>query len=641
MIPVRALGFGVSDLEERRFADASMSVQFIVLFRDDDDNKDDSCKSLLYHDLTQHVLSTNDKEQKIGIIKGMWRFSNEFSRNGKYCHFELESYSMIVLEVEPSYYCAIGFDSAYSSQWPKYLVQLSHCYQYFVMQQGKMRHIKDKTLSGLLNEHFIPYWDEVNLIPDYFLMQDINTAIDDRMFPCCQFSDALDGVSEVKEWQNYLKNNIILSQENYSNVKDVCIYHLPKNNNNTKEYGFVTNFDPQFRSLPVLSNWLVGIDSMYGTVSSHGLAGTMSLAETERQIELEAEEAQHAQPTNMKTVWDNVTLPISFTMDALKDIGQLTGVSNSLSLFTNMKPTWNPWSSSTENSANSTKNDEKDEYSWLISPLNPSFLPKVYQMRNFYLQFDTWSQYNVLFWKFKEVIAAVIIEPEFKRISEESFLMKLQEDLWNGISLFYENPGFEKRHCSFDYTILYKEESKYYSSIPFWKNGLDESDNALKLVIKGLDETLHFLTNNANRKSSIATVTEVGHDMSLTDHTVPTGPSGKEGDADQSTKNGTSIFGKLSESQLLELNKKLLIILGNRTLTTSYKDANSKERMIKLNNGLMVYLFENNTKLVLIVKNWFIDSQPKIRSKRSINMIESLGKDVTSWWNRIKDHEPM
>lgn len=159
---------------------------------------------------------------------------------------------------------------------------------------------------------------------------------------------------------------------------------------------------------------------MYGTVSSHGLAGTMSLTETEQQIELDAEEAHHEQPPNIKTVWDNVTLPITFTMDALKDIGQLTGVSNSLSLFTNMKPSWNLWSSSSENGAGSAKLDDKDEYSWLISPLNPSFLPKVYQMRKFYLQFDDWSQYNILFWKFKDVIVAVIVDPSFKKISEES-----------------------------------------------------------------------------------------------------------------------------------------------------------------------------------------------------------------------------
>ncbi|QEU60687.1 Ccz1 [Kluyveromyces lactis] len=618
-----------------------MSVQFIVLFRDDDDNKNDSCKLLLYHDLTEHMLSTNEKEQKIGIIKGMWRFSNEFSHNNEYCHVELDSYSMLVLEVEPSYYLALGFENTYNSQWPKYKVRLSQCYQFFAMQHGKMQDIEDKTLSGLLNEHFIPFWDEINLIPDYFLMQDINTAIDDKMFPCCQFADALNCISEVKDWQNYLKNNVLLSEENYLNIKDVCVYHLPKNNKNTKEYGFITNFDPQFKSLPTLSNWLVGIDSMYGTVSSHGLAGTMSLTETEQQIELDAEEAHHEQPPNIKTVWDNVTLPITFTMDALKDIGQLTGVSNSLSLFTNLKPSWNLWSSSSENSAGSAKLDDKDEYSWLISPLNPSFLPKVYQMRKFYLQFDDWSQYNILFWKFKDVIVAVIVDPSFKKISEESFLMKLQEELWNGISLFYENTGFEKRQCSFDYTILFKEEGKYYSSIPRWKNGLDESDTALKLVIKGLDETLQFLTNNANRKSSVATVTEVWHDMSLTEHPIPSDPSKGEDGTEKSDKSESSIFSKLNESQLVELNKELMVILGTRSLTAWYKDANTKERMLKLNNGLMVYLLENNRKLVLIIKNWFIDSQQKTKSKRSTDMIESLGKDVSTWWNRIKDHEPL
>ena len=625
-----------------------MSVQSIILFRDDEHNTEDTCKLLLYHDLSGKILSTNDKEQRIGIIKGMWRFSNEFSKDGVVCHIELEAYSMVVLEVDPSYYLTIAFDSTYDDQWQKYSTRLNQCYQFFAMQNGRMATIEDKKLSRLLNEHFIPFWDEINLIPDYFVMQDINCSLGENLFPRCQFRDALDSVNEVKEWQTFLKNNILLSQENYPNIKDICLYHAPQDNKDSKKYGFVANFDPQFKSLPVLSNWILGIDAMYGTITSHGLAGTMSLAETEQQIELDAEETEPESASNIRTVWDNVTLPITFTMDAIKDIGQLTGVSNSLSLFTDIKPTWNPlqWSRGTEAGSLNAKNDKGgDEYSWLISPLNPSFLPKVYQMRTFYLEFDSWKQYNVIFWKFKDILAAVIIDSQFTKINEEPFLMRLQEDLWSGMSLFYENPGFEERPCSFDYTIVYKEENMYYSSIPMWKNGLDEDENAFKLVIKGLDDTLQFLKNNANRKTSVATVTEVGHNMMLTEHKIPS-----EADNMKSSKvgdNGSwgrSIFNKVNEKQLRELNKELMVILGSRNYTASYTEADTKESLLKLNNGLMVYLLEDNRRLVFIIKNWFEDPQQTQytkKKKEASRMIDSLGREVSRWWDQIKDHEPM
>lgn len=178
-----------------------------------------------------------------------------------------------------------------------------------------------------------------------------------------------------------------------------------------------------------------------------------------------------------------------------------------------------------------------------------------------------------------------------------------------------------------------------------WKNGLDEDENAFKLVIKGLDDTLQFLKNNANRKTSVATVTEVGHNMMLTEHKIPS-----EADDMKSSKvgdNGSwgrSIFNKVNEKQLRELNKELMVILGSRNYTASYTEADTKESLLKLNNGLMVYLLEDNRRLVFIIKNWFEDPQQTQytkKKKEASRMIDSLGREVSRWWDQIKDHEPM
>ena len=97
-----------------------MTVQFVISFRDDNDSEG-GCKLLLYHEISGKALSANDKEQKMGMIKGIWKFSNEFSENKEYCHLELDSYQMVVIQAEPSYYVCLGFQNPNSNEWSKYL----------------------------------------------------------------------------------------------------------------------------------------------------------------------------------------------------------------------------------------------------------------------------------------------------------------------------------------------------------------------------------------------------------------------------------------------------------------------------------------------------------------------------------------
>lgn len=607
-----------------------MGVRFITVFKDAGERK--TCKLLLYHELTENVLSTNEKEQKIGMIKGMWDFAGEFSGESEYCHVELESYDLVIIKTEAKYFLVLGFEDSYTNQWNQYRVRLSQCYQFFIMQYGLMGSLQDEQLTQSLNEHFIPFWDEINLIPNYFQAQNVNCLLSDKMFPCCQPKDILDSTDEVKEWETYIKTKIIHSKDNYPNIKDICIYHLPKNNKDAKRYGYLTNFNSQFKSLSTLTNWLVHLDSIYGSISSHGLAGTMSLSGTDEQIELDAHESDVESSSNLKTVWDNVTLPLNFTIDAIKDIGHLTGVSSSFSMLASLKP-WNPWGSLPDNKS-PLKDDNNDHYRWLISPSNPNFLPKVYQLRQFYLEFDEWKKYNVLFWNYKDIVAVLIFETNFEKIWEESYLMGLQEFLWNGMSLFYEQPELETRQTKFDYTIFYKEESMYYSTIPIWKNGVEEQDSALKLVIKGLDETLNFLSNNANRKSSIATVTDLNPEIIMAEDRTASEDNAEEL---ESKIKGSSMFNHLNQEQCRELRKELTVILESLSLDR-IKPATS-EKLLKLNNGLMVYLYEDNYKLAFLIKNWFNNPHPP-KSKRSTAVIESLGPDAMKWWDKMKDHEP-
>lgn len=80
------------------------------------------------------------------------------------------------------------------------------------------------------------------------------------------------------------------------------------------------------------------------------------------------------------------------------------------------------------------------------------------------------------------------------------------------------------------------------------------------------------------------------------------------------------------------------------SLQNSKKDPEyfQEERLLKLNNGILCYIRETNSKLVIIIKNWFQnDVTTKALKQRNhvgsnvskeSSLFQSLGPDVIDWW---------
>ena len=61
-----------------------------------------------------------------------------------------------------------------------------------------------------------------------------------------------------------------------------------------------------------------------------------------------------------------------------------------------------------------------------------------------------------------------------------------------------------------------------------------------------------------------------------------------------------------------------------------------EEKLIKLNNGVLCYITDDEDSIVILVKNWFdpttnspIKEETDYKKK---DLINSLGKDVMKWW---------
>lgn len=165
----------------------------------------------------------------------------------------------------------------------------------------------------------------------------------------------------------------------------------------------------------------------------------------------------------------------------------------------------------------------------------------------------------------------------------------------------------------------------------------------LELVVNGLDETLQslFLSSGNNRKSSVATITPIRTEImdESGNNKWGLGLMGGFFNKDAS-KSGPQIKSEtfldtIVVDKLLELHLDVSKFLNSLQNSRRKKDI-KEEKLIKLNNGVLCYITDDEDSIVILVKNWFdpttnspIKEETDYKKK---DLINSLGKDVMKWW---------
>lgn len=590
---------------------------------------------------------------------------------------ELDKETILVIKVEQKYFIAICLarDKQASVSSHFYLKQLWLSYRFFNLKYGLFDNCNDTKLSGLLNEHFVIFWNNIFLKPDIMIRKGLELLWDDK-FKVAEFPQMKD-----PSWESKIIQDILLAKDSYLGIKDIALYHLPKSNVpkknrlNNKTFGFMRNFTSNLETLPDLSNWIYHLHSVYDELSSHIIAGNVHYKE------LPTEDQQPATNDNTATTLrpednvtsnanfkdkflHNLTLPISFAYDAVQEVGATTGISSSMSILRDYIPRW-PMTTTQEpqesprmgmNAHNNETESELDRsrYAYLISPMCAELLPDGYKLQKLKLKFtDTDKElntYDCLFWYYNDVLAIIICHEGFSKIWDQEYLKDLSYKLSEGVRQFYEVafPTVTHHHDSvesFAYMLVTPTQIK--SSIPTCYGSHDTLDvSPLTLVINGLDS---MFTGG------------------LGNHNTDDADDGEDNDNDNERNWGVDIMGGLfgyGDSQKVTVKKKKL---EKRVRYTNFIDSmdddklwelhvmifkfleslkNSRrqdgfieERLLRLNNGVLCYIREDrgNDELVIIVKNWF--EMDTMANEGSNGLFSSLGKDVTQWWDSIREGE--
>ncbi|AJQ04707.1 AEG_G0003580.mRNA.1.CDS.1 [Saccharomyces cerevisiae] len=509
-----------------------------------------------------------------------------------------------------------------------------------------------------------------------------------------------------ESWDAIILQNILLDKKSYLGLKDILVYHLPKRTKaanresmGTKTYGLVRNFTSDLNTLPDISNWLYHLHCTYGEISSHILTGNVHFKE-ELQVEEEQERSrdtngrdeeesqeqqrrEHQETTQNNTselslserVIHNVTLPISFAYDAIHEVSTTTGVSGSLSMIMDYvpKPHW-PFISSSNKSADknnySNSNDNANSnaplmaqseavggtignsrFGFLISPLNSDLLPSSYQALKLNLNFENSKDkedfYNCLFWYFDDFLIVIVCDPDFNKICERDYLKDLSFQLCQSMECL-NNEILNSQNCdnveSFAYVIRDNATKEIDSSVPFGspKFTSDESISTLQLAINGIDQ---FINDNSNSLSlaNWNPITIMGGSNAISKKNTTEGFGNGVNDNTQKFKRKyLNFLNLMSAEKLWDLQVDVLQFLAS--LQNSKRDPEyfQEERLLKLNNGVLCYIKENNSNLIIIIKNWFQNNGTSKAAKqrnrfssdssKGSSLFQSLGRDVTDWW---------
>lgn len=665
---------------------------------------------LLYHEFESLCGSSlNDKLSRIGIIQGIWAMTQTIggAQSETEGVIELDEELIVTIFVESQFFITLCVstnkgvnDNILPGQIPSqfYVNHLWLSYKFFLLQYGTFKSfygidpcISSNKLTDLLNEHMVPFWNDIYLKPGTLIRRGLESLWHSsykraefnptKLYGVTEDESSSIPITKKQSWDSMILRDIILNEDSFPGVVDILIYNLPNFKGQQangsvarKEYGLIRNFTSDFENLPDLSNWLYHLHTSYGTISNHTITGNMHFKERVVDTEnnsLHNTNSQNSQPganshgntenntqdegiTNQETesqqtlmhnissysnkLLHNVTLPLSFTYDAVQEVGVTTGISNSVSLFKDYIPRWSSEETNTTN-RNKLRRGNIPRHGFLISPLSSDRLPKSYRVKSLNLNFTNQkeTQFNTLFWFYNDMLVLIVCKESFEKIWDTSYLIEMDNLLTKSMVKFYEevlevkDPGnIHSIDRDFAYAIVDKTSDKQAikcSIPPFLTkhliSSLDNENNTspFDLVFTGMDNLLSIDDNSPLSLNSMGNLF---------------GFSSLKGDAnkDEQAQAYDTFLTTLSDDQLWELQNEIISILESIRNSRRNKKQINEERLITLNNGLLCYIRESDQRLILIIKNWF-DMKKNQSENTKKTLLGSLGRDVTKWWEQF------
>lgn len=363
---------------------------------------------LLFHEFgDQYNCSLNEKLSRIGIIQGIWSMSHDIideeNESDTENIIELDNEIILTIFVESRFFIVLVLSNidtevttvssnnknennnlhnniSYNNiPYQFYVSHLWLSYRFFILQYGTFQSFYDKDtlntnqLTNLLNEHMIPFWNDIYLKPSTLIRRGLDTLWYES-FKCSEFNinnplkqtnvhnvnkngdniNSVDTTSNscknwhlndsVQSWDSMILRDVILNEESFPGIIDILIYNLPnvkqskfKGSILKKQYGFIRNFTNDLENLADLSNWLYHLHTSYGTISNHVITGNMHYKEravdTEDNSLYNYTNEQNNNTSNNESVNDENTNSTNGTNSS--ENPNLKNIINSLSSYSN------------------------------------------------------------------------------------------------------------------------------------------------------------------------------------------------------------------------------------------------------------------------------------------------------------------
>lgn len=647
-----------------------MLKDLIVIDPERSDSEEASYKALvLFHEFGgPGGSSTNDKLNKMGIIQGIWSLTQSFGESSGEDEkvIELDDEVILVVRVEERYFIGLTVRVVNEGNTGESIRDIPHqfymgylwlCYRFFLLHYAPLGSFTDSSkLTDALNEHMIPFWNDIYLKPETVVRQGIDT-----LWPLAlkrsELVDYVDsGVSSDDDmaWDAIINTKLLLQEDSFIGLKDILIYHLPRDNNISpsasgtnetkqgfKNFGLVQNFSHSSTSLADISNWIYHLFKQYNGLSSHVLAGNAHFTE------LPSTEygGNHAAPSHLHNdntsaeapstfgtkLLHNITLPISFAYDAVQEVGATTGVSSSMSYLKSYIPSWS-LNTSRSQFQSDTPNASDTRYGYLISPLSPSSLPTQYKTLKLNMTYgQTTKPHNVIFWYYEDMLAVLVADESFEKIWDTEYLKDVSFILSLSMSKLHKSLRLAQEQLSenFAYFTVNKSTAvqEIRSSIPpcIGLPGMSGNDNPLQIAIDGLDQLLSRATLNLNNNSDNI----LGLDIMGSFFSNDNGKAVNKSD-NKTIPTNSNFLDSMETDKLWELYKELLIFMDSLQQSEVRQEI-IEERLLTLNNGVLCYLRCDSTKFIIVLKNWY-DKRYNDYPTKETTLFNNLGIDVINWW---------
>lgn len=635
------------------------------------DSEETSYRALvLFHEFgaAEGGSSTNEKLNKMGIIQGIWSLTQSFGDSGGEDEkvIELDSEQILVIRVEGRYFVALtvsgdqgGSGAAIPSQF--YMGYLWLCYRFFLLHYGLLAGFGDAArLTDALNEHMIPFWNDIYLKPETLVRQGIDTlwplALKRSELVDCLDDSGSASSDDDMSWDAIINTKLLLQEESFIGLKDVLVYHIPSDSGQVdstpspkdsahfhqgfKNFGLVQNFCHSCDSLADVSNWIYHLFKQYNGLSSHVLAGNAHFAElpsTEHRgnqtdpSRLHDDDTAAEVPTTFGTkLLHNITLPISFAYDAVHEVGVTTGVSSSMSYLKSYIPSWSMGAGPRNQPSPVSTADTR--YGYLISPLSPESLPLQYKMLKLNLTYNkTTKPHNLIFWYYQDMLVVLVADESFDKIWDKEYLKDISFILSLSMSKLYKSLCAAQEQLSENFAYFTVNGGtpvpEIRSSIPPCVSlpGIPTSDNPLQIAIDGLDQLLSRATLNLNNNADNI----LGLDIMGSLFPSADGNPSVTKDT-KALPSNNNFLDSMETGKLWELYKELLIFLDSLQKSEAEQDI-IEERLLTLNNGVLCYLKRDGAKFIIVLKNWY-DKRYNDYPTKETTLFNNLGIDVINWW---------